>query len=886
MAFEDYDVGKAFERIEAELIDSMMRNLGRHLKEEDAEGFDWPQWQAEQLKALDEYRRRNKKHFGPQFRQINKRIEQAIRHANASGQKDEEKRILEALSKNKKIERKYANRKASIEAGGDAFFRVNDRKLNALVEATHHDMTKAEHAVLRRTNDQYRKIIFDAQVYANTGAGTVEKAIDMATKDFLSRGIDCIVYSNGARHSISDYADMCIRTAERRAYLAGEGVKRQEWGIATVIVGKRGTMSGGDHGTACPHCIPWLGKVLIDDVWSGGEAWINGEDRQRSKGAEAEPMGTSPITGAKYPLMSAAIAAGLYHPRCKDGHTTYFEELEDLDDDMPKPATKEDVQEAVEAEKEENKKNREKRQAEKQDRKAKNNFDQDNRIAARHKANQWKEQAAPFKPAETIEEAQEYAQRFCKQNFMDRTFKGQVDFKGISLEHANAINRSLTEAYSRFPEMEKLSGIKAVAPGSRQGKKAFKDGADALFSYSPIEHGIFINKDVLKNPQTLDAYMQQSKDAWDLVMNNLDKLSGRQRELAERYANAGRDLVSGDTVEGLFTHELGHHVQWTMLDPKTTNSITSRMQQYAPHLSGYATASNSEYLAESFVAYMKGETDLLDPEYVDILNSKINNISAGETEVLDREYKLEPEDKKNDKTKEEEWNKRLEELFKLKQDTQEEAESEKIQDADLLGDIRRLFQKKEDLSKMTDRARDIAQTEDLPSQMRKMNTLIDDYVKNPSNWSGKVFVDDSISGYGKYSRKTGDITLSPKALLKTKIHELLHARTIYKTDHLTSDILKKNKPLNEGLTELLAQKICEKEGIDIIYQSYKKWVKSIKDIARCFKVDEYDFALVLLDTPYEERYAFIKHITDMAKANNELSSEEKTILERALNNLS
>lgn len=34
--------------------------------------------------------------------------------------------------------------------------------------------------------------------------------------------------------------------------------------------------------------------------------------------------------------MSAAIAAGLYHPRCRDSHTTYFPELEDLDNEYSK----------------------------------------------------------------------------------------------------------------------------------------------------------------------------------------------------------------------------------------------------------------------------------------------------------------------------------------------------------------------------------------------------------------------------------------------------------------------------------------------------------------------------------------------------------------------
>lgn len=32
-------------------------------------------------------------------------------------------------------------------------------------------------------NDKYRKAIFNAQVYVNSGAATYEKAVDMATKD-------------------------------------------------------------------------------------------------------------------------------------------------------------------------------------------------------------------------------------------------------------------------------------------------------------------------------------------------------------------------------------------------------------------------------------------------------------------------------------------------------------------------------------------------------------------------------------------------------------------------------------------------------------------------------------------------------------------------------
>ena len=58
---EEYDITSAFKRIEDELIDSMVRNMDRHLAEEDEEGILWSQWQAEQLKALEKYKKKNQK---------------------------------------------------------------------------------------------------------------------------------------------------------------------------------------------------------------------------------------------------------------------------------------------------------------------------------------------------------------------------------------------------------------------------------------------------------------------------------------------------------------------------------------------------------------------------------------------------------------------------------------------------------------------------------------------------------------------------------------------------------------------------------------------------------------------------------------------------------
>ena len=358
MQHDEYDLAEAFERIEYELMSSMIRNMDRHRAEETEEGYNWSMWQAEQLKALEKYKVRNQKKYSKQFKSINDQIEKVIRQARQKGNMQQEIRILQAIKKGWKVHGK--NKSPAHQAMSAEFFKLNDRKLEALIKATMEDMEKAETAVLRKANDDYRKVIFNAQVYANTGAGTYEKAVDMATKDMLSRGLNCVMYANGARHTLADYADMAIRTASKRAYLQGEGEKRQEWGVTTVIMAKRGN--------PCPKCLPFVGKVLIDDVWSGGS----------KDGVDSE-------TGKKYPLMSYAISKGLYHPRCKDSHTTYFPGISTADDTWTEAELKKVGLQA----KQEARQQYAKRQEEKYGRLTKYSLDPENKRNYSLKAGEW-----------------------------------------------------------------------------------------------------------------------------------------------------------------------------------------------------------------------------------------------------------------------------------------------------------------------------------------------------------------------------------------------------------------------------------------------------------------------------------------------------------------
>lgn len=387
----EYDLAKAFQRIENELIASMVRNMSRHRVEEISEGYEWSMWQAEMLKSLEKYKRVNQKKYGKQFKDINNQLEVLVMIARDQGGLQQEIAILHAIQRGWKYPHMPERTQKMLEVieGTDngqldtlldmvlaeektgsftgKFFKVNDRKLDALIKATVQDMEKAETAILRKANDDYRKIIFDAQVYANTGAGTYEKAVDMATKDMLSRGLSCVEYANGARHTLADYADMAIRTACKRAYLQGEGEVRKEWGIATVIMNKRGN--------PCPKCLPWVGKVLIDDVWSGGSK----KDKN-------------------YPLMSYAISKGLYHPRCRDSHTTYFPGISTADDIW----TEEELEAVGQRSRQEAGQQYTERQEKKYDRLVKFSLDEENKKKYEVKHTLWKNKCSTYTHADSV----------------------------------------------------------------------------------------------------------------------------------------------------------------------------------------------------------------------------------------------------------------------------------------------------------------------------------------------------------------------------------------------------------------------------------------------------------------------------------------------------
>lgn len=278
------DIGgivKIFEEIEQRLVQSLKRNLSRHKDEEEQEGFNWSAWQAEKLRALEKFRKDNAAIMAEYTEQID----------------SETRRIMQ-----EQFDEGVNGVDVSPAENQPAFFGVDTTKVNKLIEDVTYLEKNAETAALRLTDDVYRQTVNRVQLAMGTGSMTLQQAIDIAVKDFLDNGVNCIVYKDGRRVNIADYVRMALRTTATRAALQGKSAKYKALGYDTVQVSS--------YGMCSKTCEPWQGRIYIEDTFS----WWDGEVQEYPDGIL---WGKSNYCGKWFPLLSSAIERGLFHPNCR-----------------------------------------------------------------------------------------------------------------------------------------------------------------------------------------------------------------------------------------------------------------------------------------------------------------------------------------------------------------------------------------------------------------------------------------------------------------------------------------------------------------------------------------------------------------------------------------
>ena len=568
--------------------------MKRHIGEEFQEEINWTQWQAEMLNGLAQYKYENADKLQEYYSTINDEIEETIRQAYQLGESEQEIELLKAIQEGFKVDM------ANTMQG--AFFKINEGKLNALIKATTEDMSKAENAILRMTDDVYRQTIFKAQMFYNSGASTLWKAVDMATKDFLSAGINCIQYKNGARVNIASYSEMALRTANKRANLMGSANKRMEYGVHTVKITS--------HNSACPMCIQWQGKVYYDDVY--GEV------------TPAERRGLR-----YYPLLSNAVKGGMFHPNCKNGLSTYYEGI----NQPPKEPTKKEIEEMTRRYNLEQRQRECERNIRKYKRLENGSLDADNIAKYAEKRRQW---------------TNEYNRLIANNADVLRADPARLRLYGITSANTPKAIKSVSDA-SNFKDLQsyfKKKGYKMNDAIEKLDFNSVKDttkGVDIVLNEFPQAKKVFAGFDIGKSGVACasftgkisfnPAYYTDAKNLQCMIMGNTTGFHPKNTGIVE-----------------IGSHEMGHILELALInkhnggvlawsectEAKKIVSEACKLAKKLPEgkgkvnatlkreISGYAMQNASECMAEGVADYIANKNN------ASVLSRMIWNLLKGE----------------------------------------------------------------------------------------------------------------------------------------------------------------------------------------------------------------------------------------------------------------
>lgn len=552
-----YDVNLIFAEMEQKLVRSFRRNMHKYKNPEDM-------WQALKLKDLQAYRREIAQTIGGATAQA-KALSKLIVKDDFLAGADKVDDFMKQFNLSTKV------------SSTDDFFITNRDKMDALLNSVYGDLDNASHAAYRMMDDVYRQTVFKSQIAFNSGVLTLDQAIDTATKDFLEKGINCIKYSNGAHVNIASYAEMVLRTSAHRATLMAEGARNQEWGVTTIQITQ--------HGSTCPLCSPWQGRVLIDDVYSGGKA-----------------------SDGDYPLLSTAMAEGLFHPNCRHGSGTFFEGISTA----PKQLDKEEVESKYQIEQQQRYNERKIREWK---RKAEGSMDENHRKEAKSKVRYW----------------QGRQRKLLEENDWLRRNYSRESTKGIGLERKlpdlKPKKYTLEDCTREVKDMPKPSGtnvraetFKARVFTTPDGKEfVFKSGMDRSQQMMRPEKAIelwqqvpeSIRKKAPKKIEFVDYYNPQDS-YWRKKYKNFN----------HSYATGGGDEITfyrydydhdDKYVIRTYCHESGHYIDNQSAVNGVRFSNTSKWTEAMGKdkiLSGldspttYGANANAEDFAESIAEYV------------------------------------------------------------------------------------------------------------------------------------------------------------------------------------------------------------------------------------------------------------------------------------------
>jgi len=277
MAFSPIDADPAAVRIAQYYADAeiaIIRKMVLML----AQGIDSPDWDREQLAALQRLRDMAVRELGgtDAAAAIFQEVENAYQGGVASALKD----MAPALDPSD----------ALLSEAGKA-------QVANLAGAAVGTIESAKPMLLRAVADVFREVVADVTAQTILGTITRKQAYQIAANRFLGQGLPTFKDSRGRNWRIQDYARMAVRTATAKTAIQAHLDTAEANGFDLVMI-----TAGPRH---CKVCDGWTGKVLHRD--SGPEGTYVVESLVTGRPVQVKVEGS----------LADARRAGWGHPNCR-----------------------------------------------------------------------------------------------------------------------------------------------------------------------------------------------------------------------------------------------------------------------------------------------------------------------------------------------------------------------------------------------------------------------------------------------------------------------------------------------------------------------------------------------------------------------------------------
>ena len=618
------DLADPIEEIYIQMVEELLANIGRHIT-----APTWTHtaaWETAKLSEMGQLTKESAEIINKWIKSMPQQIRETMEETRAAALDKLEKQMEKAAEEGfvspplsdsvVNVLRDYADQAA------DHLNLVNTTMLQSTLDQYARALQLTEDEVRRAEATQ--RILNQAAGDVATGVETRNNAKRHAIYQIAQEGLTGFIDRAGHHWTPEAYVNMDIRTTVHNVAIQSTKAFMQDYNTQVFQVSS--------HAAARPLCYPYQGKFYSWDNSSGEVELGNGKTVQYeplNATSYGQPAGLFGINCGHYPI---PIIPGVTIPHGADN----IQDQEAND----KAYKESQEQRAIERKIREAKRvvemsgdlatDKDKERVKKYQQEMREFIDRTGRTRRydreqiggtprpttppddRLRWNKPPQEPTPppsgFTAAKNITEAEEYAMRYTD---MTRFGAVGVSYDGIDVAVANRVNKTIGEFYDEYA-VDKFGGILAPKGNSKLGKLI----NNATAAYMPIRHSFLLNRKTMKTEKTAAEQLKIEREAVQSFLknpdrNDLSKMRSITRKVLLASKESGRGTVP-ETIEEVLYHELGHSLERYLKNHESINQIKENMPAYAEKISGYATADISEYIAESFASYKKGE-NIIDP---------------------------------------------------------------------------------------------------------------------------------------------------------------------------------------------------------------------------------------------------------------------------------